>query len=113
MSQRTATHMKPKHNSKSGSLKAKGRGTHHPAGGQPNLGVAIRPSAEKECAGPYLDQREVARRLGLKPRTVGNWAREQKLPAYRFGRLLRFKWDEVESALAANFRVAAPPANEV
>jgi len=68
-------------------------------------------NAEKVCAGPFLDQREVAKRLGLQPRTVGNWAREQKLPAYRFGRLLRFKWDEVEQALAANFRcvpVAAP-----
>ncbi len=58
-------------------------------------------------AGPFLDQGEVAKRLGLQPRTVGNWAREQKLPAYRFGRLLRFKWDEVESALAANFRCSS------
>ena len=74
--------------------------------------VKVTPQAAAQ-AGPFLDQREVARRLGLKPRTVGNWAREQKLPAYRFGRLLRFKWDEVEQALAASFRVAAPPANEV
>lgn len=105
--------MKPMRNSKSGSRQANGRGTSHPASVQPKLGMPILPTAERECAVSFLDQREVAKRLGLQPRTVGNWAREQKLPAYRFGRLLRFKWDEVEQALAATCRVAAPPANEV
>jgi excisionase family DNA binding protein len=54
----------------------------------------------------FMDKREVARRLGLKPRTIGVWALQQKIPAFRFGRFVRFKWDEVEQALAANFRVA-------
>jgi len=64
---------------------------------------ANQPVAEAEG---YLDKAAVAKRLGLKPRTISDWVRQGKLPAYRFGRYLRFKWDEVERALAATCRVA-------
>jgi excisionase family DNA binding protein len=61
------------------------------------------------CEG-YLDKVAVAKRLGVKPKTVGEWANQGRLPAYRLGPYLRFKWAEVEAHLAATCRVAAPPA---
>ena len=54
----------------------------------------------------YLDKVAVAKRLGVKPKTVGEWANQGKLPAYRIGPYLRFKWAEVEARLAARCRVA-------
>jgi excisionase family DNA binding protein len=56
-------------------------------------------------SGLFIHKEDVAKRLGVTPRTVGIWAAQDKLPAYRFGRFLRFKWAEVEQALAKNFRV--------
>lgn len=53
----------------------------------------------------YLDKVAVAKRLGVKPKTVGEWANQGKLPAYRLGPYLRFKWAEVEAHLAATCRV--------
>ena len=53
----------------------------------------------------YVDKVVVAKRLGAKPKTVGEWANQGKLPAYRMGRRLRFKWAEVEAHLAATCRV--------
>jgi excisionase family DNA binding protein len=53
----------------------------------------------------YLDKVAVSIRLGVKPKTVGEWANQGKLPAYRMGRRLRFKWAEVEAHLAATCRV--------
>lgn len=63
----------------------------------------------------YLDKAAVAKRLGVKPKTVGEWANQGKLPAYRLGPYLRFKWAEVEQHLAATCRCvphlpSAPPA---
>ena len=53
----------------------------------------------------YLDKVAVAKRLGLRPRTVGEWAKQGKLPAYRVGACLRFKWAEVENYLDDTCRV--------
>jgi excisionase family DNA binding protein len=58
----------------------------------------------------FLDKTAVADRLGVRPRTVGEWANQGKLPAYRIGNSLRFKWAEVEAHLAATCRVAAQSA---
>src|SRR3990172_6191924 len=61
-----------------------------------------------------LDKVAVAKRLGVKPKTVAEWANQGKLPAYRIGPYLRFKWVEVEQHLAAACRcvpVAAPQAS--
>ena len=52
----------------------------------------------------YLDKVAVAKRLGVKPKTVGEWANQGKLPAYRLGPYLRFQWSEVVAYLAASFR---------
>lgn len=56
----------------------------------------------------FLDKAAVADRLGIRPRTVGEWAKQGKIPAYRIGNYLRFKWAEVESHLAATCRVTNP-----
>ena len=53
----------------------------------------------------WMNCRDVAARLLVQPRTVGDWARTGRLPAYRLGRLLRFRWEEVERALAATCRL--------
>ena len=53
----------------------------------------------------WLNTSDIAGRLGIKPRTAALWARQGRLPAYRLGRYLRFKWDEVERSLAATCRV--------
>lgn len=62
----------------------------------------------------WLNTHDVAVRLGIKPRTVALWARQGRLPAYRVGRYLRFRWEEIENAMAAKCRVqvAAPQAIE-
>ena len=63
----------------------------------------------------YLDKMAVAKRLGVKPKTVSAWARQGRLPAYRVGDYLRFSWPEIEQHLAASCRVgeavAVPPAS--
>lgn len=53
----------------------------------------------------FMNTRDVAFYLGIKPRTAALWARQGRLPAYRVGRYLRFKGEEIESALAATCRV--------
>jgi len=53
----------------------------------------------------WLNVHDVAARLGIKPRTAALWARQGRLPAYRVGRYLRFRWAEIESAMAATCRV--------
>ncbi len=46
-----------------------------------------------------LTAKEISPRLFIQPRTVALWARQGRLPAYRIGRKLGFKWEEVERAL--------------
>lgn len=55
----------------------------------------------------FLDKAAVADRLGIRPRTVGEWAKQGKIPAYRIGNYLRFKWAEIEAHLARSCRVEA------
>jgi excisionase family DNA binding protein len=51
-----------------------------------------------------LDPKGVGQRLKLSPRTVSEMANDGRLPAYRIGIYLRFKWAEVEAHLAATCR---------
>ena len=53
-----------------------------------------------------LNTREVAAGLLMEPSTVARYARQGKLPSFRVGRRLRFRWAEVETALDEKFRVA-------
>jgi excisionase family DNA binding protein len=63
------------------------------------------PTLPPDCRERLLNTHEIAARLLIQSRTAALWARQGRLPAYRLGRLLRFKWDEVERALAATCRV--------
>ena len=55
---------------------------------------------------PFIGKREVAKRLGKKPRTVDNWMKRGLLPYYKVGRTVTFRWSEVEAFLAQNCHVA-------
>ena len=46
-----------------------------------------------------LTTKEIAPRLFIKPKTAALWARQEKIPAFKIGRKLAFKWTEVEQAL--------------
>jgi excisionase family DNA binding protein len=45
----------------------------------------------------WLSTAEAARRLGVTPRTLYRFIDEGQLAAYRFGRVIRLKEDEVDS----------------
>ena len=45
----------------------------------------------------WLSTAESARRLGITPRTLYRFIDEGQLPAYRFGRVIRLKEDEVDA----------------
>ncbi len=45
----------------------------------------------------WLSTAESARRLGITPRTLYRFIDEGQLPAYRFGRVIRLKADEVDA----------------
>ena len=47
----------------------------------------------------FITKELVAQRLCVTPETVRRWASDGRLPSHHFGRRLRFKWSEVESAL--------------
>jgi excisionase family DNA binding protein len=55
---------------------------------------------------PFIGKHEVARRLNKNLRTVDNWMARRVLPYYKIGRSVSFKWSEIETALAQNFRIA-------
>jgi excisionase family DNA binding protein len=53
----------------------------------------------------YITKKEVASRLERDIRTVDNWMRQGKLPYYKIGRAVAFRWSEVQAFLSANFKV--------
>jgi excisionase family DNA binding protein len=59
----------------------------------------------------FLSPEAVAERLGIKLRTVLEWLRTGKLPAYKFGRQWRIKRADLETFIAAS-RVVPVPADE-
>jgi excisionase family DNA binding protein len=67
------------------------------------------PGPALEPAEQYISKKEVAFRLGRDVRTIDNWMREGKLPFYKIGRAVAFRWSEVQSFLVANFRVCRKP----
>jgi len=54
-----------------------------------------------------LDPKGVGQRLKLSPRTVSEMANDGRLPAYRIGIYLRFKWADIEQFITANCKVRA------
>ena len=53
----------------------------------------------------WLDPNGVGKRLKLSPRTVSEMANDGRLPAYRIGIYLRFKWADVDQFITANYKV--------
>ncbi len=47
----------------------------------------------------YLNAKQVAKYLQVKPLTVYQWARTNKIPAVKIGRIWRFKKDVIDSFL--------------
>ncbi len=64
------------------------------------------PAANSQSAEPYIDKLEVGRRLTVRPRTVERWMKQGRLPYYKLGRAVRFKWSEVVAHLTRTFLVA-------
>lgn len=63
-------------------------------------GVTIEAGGE-----PFIDTKELCRRLLIKPRTASAWTQSGRLVYYKLGRVVRFKWSEVTAHLAATCRV--------
>lgn len=49
----------------------------------------------------WLSTKETARRLGITPRTLYRLIDEGQLPAYKFGRVIRLRADEVDGFIDA------------
>ena len=47
----------------------------------------------------YLTAKQVAKYLQVKPLTVYQWARTEKIPAVKIGRIWRFKKEAIDSFL--------------
>ncbi|MEA3453436.1 MAG: helix-turn-helix domain-containing protein [Candidatus Caldatribacteriota bacterium] len=52
----------------------------------------------------YLTAKQVARYLQVKPLTVYQWARTNKIPAVKIGRIWRFKKNLIDSFLEKKAR---------
>lgn len=50
----------------------------------------------------WLNTNETARRLGITPRTLYRFIDDGKIPAYRFGRVIRLKESEVAEFIEAS-----------
>ena len=63
----------------------------------------------------YLKAAEIAMILDFKAATIVDWAEAGKIPAYKVGGRLRFRWSEVAAWLEENRTRghAAPPARLV
>jgi len=67
---------------------------------------------ERLAGEALLDKVAIARRLGVKPRTISDWVTQGRLPAYRLGPYLRFKWSDVEAHLDRTCRVTSEGSGE-
>ena len=63
-------------------------------------GVGLAPARSGSEPGEgLLTTKEIAPRLFIQPRTAALWVQQGRIPAYRIGRKLGFKWEEVQRAL--------------
>lgn len=49
----------------------------------------------------WIGTTEAARRLGVRPRTVAGFIGRGELPAYKFGRVVRIRVDDLEAFIEA------------
>ncbi len=52
----------------------------------------------------YLTARQVAEYLQVKPLTIYQWAREDKIPAIKIGRIWRFKKEAIDTYLGEQLK---------
>ncbi|MDD3631492.1 MAG: helix-turn-helix domain-containing protein [Atribacterota bacterium] len=52
----------------------------------------------------YLTAKQVAEYLQVKPLTIYQWAREDKIPAIKIGRIWRFKKEAIDNYLEEQLR---------
>ena len=52
----------------------------------------------------YLTAKQVAEYLQVKPLTIYQWAREDKIPAIKIGRIWRFKKEAIDKYLEEQLR---------
>ena len=70
--------------------------------------IVLNPDAVKaagttpEC---LIDKVELARRVGRKVRTVNYWMAQGRIPYFKVGQAVLFKWSDVEAHLQQTFRV--------
>jgi excisionase family DNA binding protein len=103
------------HVAKTTQSRKKGKPVHLPASGPRSANVPTSGGRGSEQGGEgvipageqLLDPKGVGKRLKLSPRTVSEMANDGRLPAYRIGIYLRFKWVEVEQHLAATCKLRA------
>ena len=62
-------------------------------------------AAQAQQPEPYINKAEVARRLGKEVRTIDNWMRQGKIPYFKIGRSVNFKWSDVDAYMQTNYRV--------
>jgi hypothetical protein len=60
---------------------------------------------EQEGQDVMLTKQELAARLKVTGRTIGNWQREGLLPYLKISSVILFDWREVREHLNANFKV--------
>jgi len=60
-----------------------------------------KPHSEPVAGGPepLWKKRETARLASVSTRTLENWTRQGRIPIFRIGRTVRFRWSDVAAAL--------------
>ena len=57
------------------------------------------PLSAPGTAEPFIGKPETARRLNCCLRTLDGWMRDGRVPFYKLGRKVAFRWSEVQAAL--------------
>jgi len=79
-----------------------------PAPSEPKHGQPIIPSTEhgsEPAVEPYINKKEVARRMGRTTRGVDKMMRRGLIPYYKFGYRVAYRWSEIQQHLAETCRV--------
>jgi excisionase family DNA binding protein len=71
----------------------------HPAGRTAHLDASANRSHGGDVVSPLLRPDDVARRLGVKRRTLYAWTDQGRISGYKLGRLLRFSESDVAAFL--------------
>jgi len=73
---------------------------------KPETSIPFTPLTAGELAvEPYINKKEVARRMGRTTRGVDKMMRRGMIPYYKFGYRCAFRWSEIQQHLAETCRV--------